>query len=187
MRTTLIAQRYSKALIDLAIQKDQLDQVKADIELIRSMLTPELRMVMASAVISDHKKTEIFRAVYKDKLSPLTFSFFDLVFSKRRELVLPDIADEFIKKYRDIKGIETVEITTAIEISDQLKNNLRDRFQNLNRFRGKTIEIKTKVDENILGGFIARSNDRLFDASIKNDLESIGRQFLENMYVQKIR
>ena len=48
-------------------------------------------------------------------------------------------------------------------------------------------QAKTKVDESILGGFIAQSHDILFDASIKNDLQYIGRQFLENLYVQRIR
>ena len=116
-----------------------------------------------------------------------TFSFFDLVFSKRRELVLPEIADEFIEKYRELKGIEIIQITTAVEISDEVKNNLRNRFQNLPRFKNKTVEIRTKVDETILGGFIAQSHDILFDASIKNDLQFIGRQFLENLYIQRIR
>jgi F-type H+-transporting ATPase subunit delta len=144
-------------------------------------------MTMASAVVSDQKKTDVFRAIFKDRLTPLTFSFFDLVFSKRRELVLPEIAEEFIERYRQLKGIEIIEITTAIEISDRIKDDLRNRFQNLPRFKNKTIEIRTKTDESILGGFIARTHDLLFDASIKNDLHEIGRQFLENMYVQKIR
>ena len=51
MRNKLIAQRYSKALIDLAIEKNQVDEVKADIDFIRSTLTPELRTALASPVV----------------------------------------------------------------------------------------------------------------------------------------
>lgn len=187
MQDKLVAQRYAKALIDLAIEKNQLEEVKADIDLIRSSITPEFVTVLLSPVISDSKKTQVFKAVFQNRLTPLSFSFFNLVFSKRREWVLREIANEFFAKYREIKGIEIIEITTAVEISDELKNNIRDRFQHLKRFQNKTVEIKTKVDENILGGFIAQSHDILFDASIKNDLQSIGRQFIENMYVQRIR
>ena len=187
MQNKLVAQRYAKALIDLAIERNELEKAKEDIDFIRASMTPELRMVMASPVISDKKKTEIFRAVFKDRLSPLTYSFFELVFSKRREWVLPEIAEEFIVKYREVKGVEIIEITTAVEISEELKINIRNRFQNLPRFQNKTVEIKSKVDENILGGFIAQSHDILFDASVKNDLQSIGRQFIENLYIQRIR
>jgi len=187
MQNKLVAQRYAKALIDLAVERNELEKTKEDIDFIRASMTPELRMAMTSPVIADKKKTEIFRAVFKERLSPLTYSFFELVFTKRREWVLPEIAEEFIEKYREIKGIEIIEITTAIEISHDLKMNIRNKFQNLPRFQNKTIEIKSKVDPGILGGFIAQSHDILFDASIKNDLYSIGKQFIENMYIQRIR
>jgi F-type H+-transporting ATPase subunit delta len=101
--------------------------------------------------------------------------------------VLPEIADEFIEKYRELKGINTIEITTAVEISEEIKNDLKARFQALPRFKNKVVEIKSKVDADILGGFIAKSDDILFDASIKNDLQFIGSQFIENMYIQRIR
>ena len=68
MRNKLIAQRYSKALIDLAVERNQLEDVKADIDFIRSAMTPELRVTMASAVISDHKKIDVWRAVMKGKV-----------------------------------------------------------------------------------------------------------------------
>src|SRR4051794_13150883 len=123
MQNKLVAQRYSKALIDLAIEKNELEETKADIDFIRETLTPELRGVMASPVITAHQKTQIFRRVFKDRLSPLTYSFFDLVFSKRRELLLREIADEFFEKYRELKGIETIELTTAVEISEELTTN----------------------------------------------------------------
>jgi F-type H+-transporting ATPase subunit delta len=187
MQNKLVAQRYAKALVDLAVERNELEQTKVDIEFIRASMTPELRMTMASPVISDKKKTEIFRTIFKNNLSPLTFSFFDLVFSKRREWLLSEIAEEFIEMYREIKGIEIIEIITAVDVSDDLKNNIRNRFQNLERFQNKTVEIKSKVDPSILGGFIAKSQDLLFDASIKHDLYHIGRQFIENMYVQRIR
>jgi F-type H+-transporting ATPase subunit delta len=187
MQDTLVAQRYAKALIDLAVERNQLEAVKADIDVIRQALTPEFRMALLSPVITDQQKSQVFRAVFQKSLSPLSFSFFDLVFSKRREWILREIADEFFDRYRELKGIEIIEITTAVDISDELRNKIRDRFQHLPRFQNKTVEIKSKVDPDILGGFIAQSHDILFDASIRNDLNYIGRQFLENLYVQRIR
>lgn len=187
MQNKLAAQRYAKALIDLAIERSQLEEVKADIDLIRATMTPDFEKVLLSPVITDHKKSQIFKAVFEGRVSQLTFSFFDLVFSKRREWILREIAEAFFEKYRELKGIEVIEITTAVEISDDLKKTIHDRFQNLPKFQNKTIEIKSKVDESILGGFIAQSHDILFDASVKNDLQYIGRQFLENLYIQRIR
>ena len=56
MQNKLVAQRYAKALIDLAIERNQLDEVKADIDFIRAALKHEFVMVFLSPVISYQKK-----------------------------------------------------------------------------------------------------------------------------------
>jgi F-type H+-transporting ATPase subunit delta len=47
--------------------------------------------------------------------------------------------------------------------------------------------LEEKVDESLIGGFVIQIDDELFNASIKHDLEYIKNQFVENMYIQKIR
>ena len=108
MQNKLVAQRYAKALIDLAIERNQLEEVKADIDFIRQTLTPEFANVLLSPVISDHKKSQIFKAIFENRVTPLTFSFFDLVFSKRREWILREIAEEFFEKYRELKVLKSL-------------------------------------------------------------------------------
>jgi F-type H+-transporting ATPase subunit delta len=71
----LVAQRYAKALIDLAIEKNQLEEVKADIDLIRSSITPEFVTVLLSPVISDSKKNAGLSKQFL-KIDLLRFLFF---------------------------------------------------------------------------------------------------------------
>lgn len=47
--------------------------------------------------------------------------------------------------------------------------------------------MKAKLDENVIGGFVLQTNDIVYDASVRNDLMDIKKQFIENMYVQKLR
>lgn len=187
MRNQIIAHRYAKALIDIAVEQNQLDAVVKDIEFIRASNTKEFNAIMLSPVYSDAQKTKLFKAVFGGKISEITLAFFNLVFSKSRELIFGEIAVEFIEQYRKIKGIEILEITTAVEISDELKEGMRKRFSGLKRFENKQLQIVTKVKPEIIGGFVAKTKDLMFDASIKHDLQIIGKQFIENMYVHKIR
>lgn len=187
MRNQIIARRYAKALIDLAVETNQLDTVLKDIQTIRASVTREFNSIMLSPVYSDGQKIKIFKAVFTGKISNLTFSFFNLVFSKSRELLLNEIGFEFMELYRTIKGIEILEITTAMEISDKMREDLKRRFENLPRFKNKQLQLVTKVNPDIIGGFVAKTRDLMFDASIKHDLQVIGQQFIENMYVHKIR
>jgi F-type H+-transporting ATPase subunit delta len=47
--------------------------------------------------------------------------------------------------------------------------------------------LKTKVDNDLIGGFVLEANNNLFDASISRDLKDIKKQFLQNLYIPDIR
>ncbi|ULQ52509.1 ATP synthase F1 subunit delta [Flavihumibacter fluvii] len=187
MRNSRVANRYSKALMDLAVETKQVEAVKKDIENIRLATTGELNQVLLSPIIRHEKKVQIFSAIFSGKITRLTESFFNLVFAKGREVVLREILVEFDNEYRRMKGIKVLELTTAIPVSESLKADLKQKFEALPRYKGIQMEIEETVDEKILGGFLAQIDDQLFDASIRHDLAVIKKQFVENMYVQKIR
>jgi F-type H+-transporting ATPase subunit delta len=51
----------------------------------------------------------------------------------------------------------------------------------------QNIELEAVVNEELVGGFTLEMQDILVDASILKDLKDIQKQFMENVYVQKIR
>ena len=187
MRNTRVAKRYSKALMDMAVETNQVEAVKNDVNTIRAAATGELNQVLMSPVIKHDKKVAIFKAIFSGKVTPLTESFFNLLFAKGREVGMIDMLDAYDESYRKLKGIEIIELTTAVPVSDDVKNVVKHNFERLDRYAGKTLEIRETVDENILGGFLVQLGDQLYDASIRHDLQVIKKQFVENMYIQKIR
>ena len=56
----------------------------------------------------------------------------------------------------------------------------------MDRYQGKNIQLKEKVDGSLLGGFVLQMGDDLFDASIIRDLKDIRKQFVENLYIEQI-
>jgi F-type H+-transporting ATPase subunit delta len=187
MRQYKVANRYAKALFTLAVESGQLEQVNKDIALIRSVDHDEFRRVIASPIISGDKKADLFRAVFGNRISELTSKFFNLVFQKGRVTSLSEIRQEFENQYRAYKKIRIMKLTTAVDVSDEVKEDIRQRVQNIERFRESTLQLEHSVDESIVGGFVLQVDDELYDASIRHDLNFIRKQFVENMYVQKIR
>jgi F-type H+-transporting ATPase subunit delta len=186
MRQTKVAQRYAKAIFDLAVETSKLEEVKKDLELIQSVQNKDLHLVLMSPVVKSEKKIAIFEAVFAKHILPLTYSFFKLIFSKGRSIAINEIILAFIEKYRAVKGIELVELTTATEVSDEIKEKVSAVLKENTLLKGKTIQLKTKVDPTIIGGLIVQVEDMLFDASIRHDLQVIKKQFIENMYVSKL-
>lgn len=186
MRQPKVAQRYAKALFDLSLETNQLEKVKEDIESIRSVNNAELNAVLMSPVINGDKKVSIFNAVFEGRINPLTISFFNLLFRKNRELALEEILIAFEGFYRKFHNVEIMEITTATPVSDEVEGYIKNSLKKTGKFENITFEVRSKVDESIIGGFIAQIGDTIFDASIKHDLQVIKKQFIINMFEPQI-
>ena len=186
MRQTKVAQRYAKAIFDLAVETSKLEEVKGDLDMIHALQNKDLHLVLMSPVVKSDKKIAIFEAVFSKHIQPLTNSFFKLIFSKGRSVAINEIIQAFTEKYRTHKGIKLVELTTAIEVSEEIKQRVSSLLKESEFLKGKSVQLKEKVDPSIIGGLIVQVDDKLFDASIRHDLQVIKKQFIENMYVSKL-
>lgn len=186
MRQIKVAQRYSKALFDLALETGKIEEVKNDLDLIKGVGHKDLSILLVSPVVSGEKKTAIFDAIFSKHVQELTASFFKLVFTKGRSVAINEIIEAYADKYREHKGIKVVELTTAVEATDAVRAAVAEQLKGNKMLVGKTIQLKEKVDPSIIGGLIVQVDDKLFDASIKHDLQYIKRQFIKNMYVSQL-
>src|SRR3977135_1085667 len=110
--------RNAKSLIDLAMEKGQLDAVYKDMLLLNDFCknSRELVAVLKSPVIKGEKKEKILDAITKDKISLITATFNKLLIHKGREFYLPEIITAFIQQFKDHKGIYIVKLTTAMPV-----------------------------------------------------------------------
>jgi len=187
MHNPRLAHRYAKSLMDLSIEKKQLDVVYNDMKYVEALCSQssEFRALLKSPIINADKKRSIINAVTEGKVSELTKLFYLLLVNKGRESNLHEIANAFIEEYNTLKDIHKVVLTTAVAISPETVNAIAERIKNE---RGvKSIEMETIVDEKIIGGFILEFDNNLVDASITRDLRDVKKQFAKNIYISEIR
>ncbi len=182
-----LASRYAKSLVGLATERGQLEKVYADMEHLQAVCkgSREFVNLLRSPIITTGKKHTIITAVTKDKIGELTAAFIKLLVAKGRESDMPEIIKSFIEQYNEIKGIHKVKLTTAIAVSDDLKNEMVNKVKTEAGLQN--VELETEVDEKLIGGFVLEFNNNLVDASIIRDLKDIKKQFDENVYVRNIR
>ncbi len=187
MSNPRLADRYAKSLIDLSIERNQLDAVRADMQYIQALCkgSRDFVNVLRSPIIKADQKEKMLVTVITGKVSELTSVFSNLLVKKGRESDLPEIANAFISQYNSLKGIHQVKLTSAVPVSEELKNSIKERVQKANDFI--TVELETVVDQKLIGGFVLEFNNKQIDASIANDLREIKKQFLQNQYVANIR
>lgn len=178
-----LAARYAKSLVDLSTERNQLEVVYADMKYLQAVCkaSSEFVAVLVSPIIKADKKEAIISAVTGSNVSELTTAFIKLLITKGRESDLYEIAKAFIGQYNSIKDIHTVTLTTAVEISDVLKQSIQSK---VNSAQGSgTVELETKVNDKLIGGFVLEFDNKLVDASILRDLNDVKKQFLKNHYV----
>ena len=182
-----LASRYAKSLIDLAIEKGQLENIFADMQWLQAVCkaSREFVNVLKSPVIKADKKEKIVGAVTKGHVGEITTAFIRLMIRKSRESYLPEVVSAFITQYKVNKNIFTIKLTTASGLSEELKNAIVKQIRSTTNMQN--IELETGVNEDLIGGFVLQAGDKLIDASIVYDLKNIAKQFENNDFIYKIR
>lgn len=187
MQNPRLATRYAKSLLDLAVEKNSLDAVLKDMQLLNDIchISHDFSLMLRSPVISGDKKLHVISDVLKGRdISEFTNAFVKLLVSKGRELNLPEIAEAFIVQYNVLKNIRVVKLTTAVAVADSLKESIQAKVAAF--MPNDTINLKTATDESLIGGFVLEVEDKLFDASVKKSLNDIRSKIIDTSYVAKM-
>lgn len=187
MHNPRLAGRYAKSLIDLAVEKGQLEVIYNDMLFMQAVCksSREFVTLLKSPVVTADKKDAILKAITGSKVSEITTAFNRLLINKGRESVLPEIITAFIEQYKKHKGIHTVKLTTAAPVGDDVKQLMIAKIQEQTAIRN--IELETAVKEELIGGFVLELGGTLVDGSIAYDLNKIKAQFMNNDFIYKIR
>ena len=187
MRNPRLANRYAKSLMDIAVEQNAVEPIYNDMLGLQKLFAEnrELVTLMHSPIIPADKKQAVMNQIIGGKVNPITEKFIVLLTTKAREYFLPEIATTFISQYKTLNQINTVQLTTAHELDAAAKESLIASITS--QFNGKKLDLITKVDESLIGGFVLESNNNLFDASIARDLKDIQKQFLQNIYVPSLK
>ena len=173
-----VSMRYANSLLDLAVEKDLLDTISSDIELIVSVMerSSDLGRALENPVIRPETKTSILDEIFRTKIDPETLHFVKFLVKKGRENLLQEIANKFLELRDDKLGIVNVNVRTAFELTDEQRNELKNKIESILK---KKARFKIKIEPDVVGGFIAQVNDTVYDASIKHQLEILKQQLLK--------
>jgi F-type H+-transporting ATPase subunit delta len=180
MSELTVATRYAKSLIDLAKEQNALEQVREDMGLFVNTLksSSELQAVLRNPIIAHDKKRKILAAIFGDKVSKATASFFDIMVNKSRAEILFPTADEFVHQYDVIKNIIRATVTSAAPLSEENKQKLIDEVKVIT---GGDVVMQTKVDPKLIGGFVLMIGDRQIDTSVLASLNKIKKDFAQKV------
>jgi F-type H+-transporting ATPase subunit delta len=172
-----VASRYSKALLDLAIQSNSLDQVCADATALRGTIASsrELELLLKSPIVKADKKQAILKEIFAGKCSSLFEEFVMLLTKNGRESHLSAICDKFEKDVLAHKGIVEAHVVTAVAMSDADKKKLSDKLKSQ---LGKEVLLTERVDASVVGGLKLHVDGYEIDNTIAGKLRALRNALL---------
>jgi F-type H+-transporting ATPase subunit delta len=165
MSASRLSVRYAKALLGLAVEQNQLEELTADVRQLEAMVegSSELRMLLRSPIIQPSKKRPMLEMVFKDRFHSLLWNFIDVLLRKHREMHLVDMGKAFLDLYNQRKNITRVNIATASPVGDDTLQAIADSLRSDD---GGTIEMTSEVDEDLIGGYVIQYGGQRYDASV---------------------
>lgn len=178
-----LGDRYAKSIIELAKEKGQLEEVRNDFQYIHDLCTKsrDFLNMLESPLINSGKKQKILDKILGGKLSVITTNLIQIIVRKRREGYLDDIAIRFLHQYDKEKNITRGVITSATPLSEAQKNQIKSIVE---KDLNTTFKMEEKIDPELIGGFVLRVGDHLFDGSVAYNLRQLKQEFAKNPYIK---
>lgn len=186
MRESRVSHRYAKSLLDLALEKGQLEPVHEDMRMVLETIRAnrDLSILLRSPVVKTDKKLEILKAIFGGHIGVISTEFLNILTRKRREGELEGIAEAFVSQYKKHKQILTAVITSATGLDEKLRAQVMEVVKQ--SAGGKSIELVEKTDKALIGGFVLRIGDKQVDSSVLRQIRNLERNFSENPYISEL-
>ena len=169
-----IAQVYARALFEVAEERDILDQIHDELGQFADALdgNRQLAVFFFSPYFStEEKKAGLKRAV--TGADPAFMNFLDALIERHRMPAIFRIRSRYQDMWEDARDLLPVEVTSAIKLDSSTIASIGERIGEQTK---RTVELKSTVDPDILGGIVLRVGNVILDASIRNRLEQLRKQ-----------
>lgn len=175
MESTTVARNYGDVLFELAERNDAHDEYAAALDELVALLEqePRLRTFLETPRLAPEEKKRVLREVLVDRVPRPVLNFLMIVIDKRRQRLLPIIAEEYRKRV-DVKfNRMDVEVVLASEPDERFEEEIRS---SLSERLGRTIVPRFRIQPEIIGGAIVKYGDNVIDGSLRRQLLALRRR-----------
>ena len=168
---------YGEALFSLSEELGETEKVKSDIATLMAVIdaSPEYLKMLDSPALSREERL----ALIDGSLSSLNRSLVNtakLLTEKRLAHAIPKVLEHFEGVYEASRGIERVEVISAVPLSESQTARLKAKLEGITK---KQIIINNTHDPALLGGMKLRYMGIERDGSVKTKLDGFEKSLSE--------
>jgi len=170
-----IAAPYARALFDFSVEKNIMHQITADFQNLESFLdeNAELMQYLNNPIASQAAKREVLTKTLQSQVNTETFKFLMVLVNRSRINLFQTVITNYLELVYETASIKTIEVTTAFAFTNVQKDTLIEKLKELTNAR--EIRLVITVDPSLIGGFSIKTESKVIDFSIKNQLEKLAK------------
>jgi F-type H+-transporting ATPase subunit delta len=168
-----LARPYAEAVFKRAIETKSVSEwsdMLAFLALV--MQDDEMTTVIANPKVSQEQLTQLLLDICQDQLQKEAVNFLKLLIQNDRLLLAPQISELYESYKAEHEGYVDVEVVSAYALTKEEQNKFATT---LKKQFGKKVHITTSINKNLICGFIAKAGDKLFDGSVKGQLQQLAK------------
>lgn len=178
MSVVQVASRYATALLDESRREGVLEETCRDIKFVESTIesSRDLFLMLKSPIVKEGAKRVSLEKIFSGRVGELTLRFLVLLVRKKREGYLMNIIKAFYSAYNELKNIKAVELVSAVPLSEELEGRIVQMIHS--QIDASSLDITKSIDPDLLGGFVIKIDDKVFDTSLHSKISALKREIL---------
>lgn len=182
MTNRTAATRYARALLDVTLQ-EKVDPVQVEHELAAFVdlfaQNDTLKKVLLNpAVPAPRKRSAIAEIAKQAAVTPVVRKLLILLAERDRLIILPDLLASYRDRLMDYQKVVRAEVTTAVALAPGRAQTIAQR---LSEVTGRTVNLSTSIDPNLVGGMVARIGGTVYDGSVTTQLRKMRTKLAEGL------
>ena len=165
---------YAEAFLQVANDLNQTEEIVSETKEILQILSQseELEKTLSSPILEKESKKKILIQLFSEKINHSLLNFLKLLADRQRIGILTPILERFLELYRENSNIALATVTSAVELSDEQKDLITKKIISI--AGTEKLELITKTDSTLIGGFVASVGSKVIDASLASQIRKLG-------------
>jgi F-type H+-transporting ATPase subunit delta len=172
VRSPTVAGRYARALLDIGIERQNFEQLGRELDRVCALFgAEELLELFRSPKFSKEVQRNVLAELLRQLMvTPVCRNFLFLLIDRNRIAHFPEIVEAYHGLADEHAGRVRAKVTVARRLSEPDAARLKTVLQ---KVTGREVLVEQTEDPEIIGGVITRIGGRVFDGSIRAQLEHL--------------
>lgn len=168
---TTLARPYAKAAFELARAEGELSRWDELLTLAgRIVDTDEVARLLGNPMVSRTRVVDIITGALNEEAQGKFADFIDVLGQNDRLALLPPIAELFRELREEDEGRLSVRVVSAVPLEDEQRERMKAA---LAKRYNREIEMRSEVDQAVLGGAVIYAGDQVIDGSLRGRLQKL--------------